>query len=107
MPFVVTENCINCKHTNCADVCPVDAFYEGPNFLVIAGDECIDCALCRPACPVGAIYDYKQVPKDQRSFIQLNTELASDWPNISEKQSSPPDAEEWDGVPDKIKLLER
>jgi ferredoxin len=107
MPFVVTENCINCKHTSCADVCPVDAFYEGPNFLVINGSECIDCAHCRPACPVEAIYDLKQVPADQRGFIKLNTELAADWPNISEKQSSPPDAEEWDGVPDKLKLLER
>ena len=107
MPFVVTENCINCKHTNCADVCPVDAFYEGPNFLVIDGNECIDCALCRPACPVSAIREDKHVSDDQRAFIKLNAELAAIWPNISEKQPSPPDAEEWDGVPDKLKLLER
>ena len=107
MPFVVTENCINCKHTNCADVCPVDAFYEGPNFLVINPRECIDCSLCPSECPVGAIMEDRSVPKDQRKFIRLNAELADIWPNISEKQSPPPDAEEWDGVPNKLKLLER
>ena len=107
MPFVVTENCINCKHTNCADVCPVDAFYEGPNFLAINPQECIDCSLCPSECPVGAIMEYRKVPKDQRKFIQLNAELAATWPNISEKHAAPPDAEEWDGVPGKLKLLER
>jgi ferredoxin len=107
MPFVVTENCINCKHTHCADVCPVDSFYEGPNFLVINPDECIDCALCPTECPVGAIMEARDVPRDQRTFIRLNAELAAIWPNISEKQAPPPDAEEWDGVPGKLKLLER
>jgi ferredoxin len=107
MPFVVTENCINCKHTNCADICPVDAFYEGPNFLAINPRECIDCSICVSACPVGAIVEDRNVPKDQRSFLRLNAELAAIWPNISEKQAAPPDAEEWDGVRDKLKLLER
>jgi ferredoxin len=107
MPFVVTENCINCKHTNCADVCPVDAFYEGPNFLVINPRECIDCSLCPSECPVGAIMEDRNVPPEQRNFIRLNAELAEIWPGISEKQSAPPDAEEWAGVPDKLKLLER
>ncbi|RLB64184.1 MAG: ferredoxin [Deltaproteobacteria bacterium] len=107
MAFVVTENCINCKHTSCADVCPVDSFYEGPNFLVINPEECIDCSLCPSECPVGAIMEERDVPRDQRAFIQLNAELATIWPNISEKISPPPDAEEWDGVPDKLKLLER
>ncbi|MDP6437054.1 MAG: DUF3470 domain-containing protein [Gammaproteobacteria bacterium] len=107
MPFVVTENCINCKHTYCADVCPVDAFYEGPNFLVIDRRECIDCSLCPSECPVGAIMELKEVPTELRNFIRLNEELAGIWPNIAEKKSPPPDAEEWDGVPDKLKLLER
>ncbi|HUV92262.1 MAG TPA: ferredoxin FdxA [Anaerolineales bacterium] len=107
MPFVVTENCINCKHMNCAEVCPMDCFYEGPNFLVINPNECIDCAQCRPVCPVGAIKEDKHVPQSQRIFIKLNEELAAIWPNISEKQPAPPDTEEWDGVPDKLKLLER
>ena len=56
MTFVVGEQCIKCKHTDCVEVCPVDCFYEGPNFLVIHPDECIDCALCEPECPVDAIY---------------------------------------------------
>jgi len=107
MPFVVTENCINCKHTICADVCPVDAFYEGPNFLAINPQECIDCSLCPSECPVGAIMEYSNLPKDQRKFIQLNAALAATWPTISEKHAPPPDAEDWDGVPDKLKLLER
>jgi ferredoxin len=107
MPFVVTENCINCKHTSCADICPVDCFYEGPNFLVINPHECIDCSLCRQACPVDAIKEDKHLAGDQRAFQQLNEELSAIWPNISEKQSPPLDAEEWDGVPNKLKLLER
>ena len=107
MPFVVTENCINCKHTSCADVCPVDCFYAGPNFLVINPDECIDCAICPSECPVDAIMEERDVPEVQRKFIRLNAELAAIWPNISEKIPAPPDAEEWDGVPDKLKLLER
>jgi ferredoxin len=107
MAFVVTENCINSKHTNCVEVCPVDAFHEGPNFLVINPRVCIDCALCPSECLVGAIMEDRNVPEGQRVFIQLNAELAAIWPNISEQKAPPPDAEEWDGVPDKLKLLER
>lgn len=107
MPFVVTENCINCKHTYCADICPVDSFYEGPNFLVINPDECIDCSLCPAECPVDAIVSKTSVPRDQRRFIKLNAELSAVWPNIAEKTVPPPDAEEWDGVPDKLNFLER
>ena len=66
MTFVVTENCIRCKHTDCVEVCPADAFREGPNFLVISPDDCIDCALCVPACPVKAIYQEEEVPQDQK-----------------------------------------
>jgi ferredoxin len=107
MPFVVTENCINCKHTHCADICPVDCFYEGPNFLVINPNECIDCSLCPSQCPVDAIFSMTNVPEDQRKFIRLNAELATTWSNISEQKAPPPDAEEWDRVPDKLKFLER
>jgi ferredoxin len=107
MTFVVTENCINCKHTTCADVCPVECFYEGPNFLVIDPGECIDCAICAAVCEVNAIMPSREVPEDQQVFIRLNAELFSGWPNISEKKSPPPDAEEWEGVPNKLKLLER
>ena len=56
MTYVVTETCIKCKYTDCVDVCPVDCFREGPNFLVIDPDECIDCTLCVAECPDEAIY---------------------------------------------------
>lgn len=107
MTHVVTENCINCKHTHCAVVCPVGGFHEGPNFLVINPEECLDCGLCALECPVSAIVQDRRVPKDQQAFIRLNAELATIWPNISAKKVSSPDAEEWAGVPDKLKMLER
>ncbi|SHM35485.1 ferredoxin FdxA [Vreelandella subglaciescola] len=107
MTFVVTENCIQCKHTDCVEVCPVDCFYEGPNFLVIDPDECIDCALCEPECPVDAIYSEDELPKGQEQFIEINADLAVEWPNITEKKDPLPDAEEWDGKSGKIDKLER
>ena len=76
MTHVVTESCIRCKYTDCVDVCPVDCFREGPNMLVIDPDECIDCAVCIPECPVNAIYAEEDVPADQVAFIKLNAELA-------------------------------
>ena len=76
MTHVVTENCIKCKYTDCVDVCPVDCFREGPNFLVIDPDECIDCAVCIPECPANAIYAEEDVPQDQLNFIALNAELS-------------------------------
>ena len=79
MTFVVGEDCINCKHTDCVEVCPVDCFYEGPNFLVIHPDECIDCALCEPECPVDAIFSEDELPEDQAVFLELNAELAEVW----------------------------
>ena len=71
MTYVVGENCIRCKHTDCVDVCPVDCFYEGPNFLVIHPDECIDCDDCVPACPVDAIYAEDDLPVEQNMFLKL------------------------------------
>jgi ferredoxin len=107
MTHVVTENCIKCKHTDCVDVCPVDCFREGPNFLVIEPDECIDCAVCIPECPVNAIYAEEDVPADQKKFIALNVELARGWPTITEKKDALPDAEDWKDKPDKLQYLER
>lgn len=107
MTFIVGENCIKCKHTDCVEVCPVDCFYEGPNMLVIHPDECIDCALCEPECPVDAIFADDEVPDDQVPFIELNAELAEIWPNITEIKPAPEDAAEWNGKPGKINLLER
>lgn len=109
MTFVVTDNCIKCKYTDCVEVCPVDCFYEGPNFLTIDPDECIDCALCEPECPAQAIFSEDEVPAGQEKFIELNAELADEWRdnNITEMKDKMPDAEEWDGVPDKLQYLER
>ena len=105
MTFVVGENCIQCKHTDCVEVCPVDCFYEGPNFLVIHPDECIDCALCEPECPVDAIYAEDELPEDQQQFLALNAELAQKWSNITEMKPALEDAEKWKGVPGKLHYL--
>ncbi len=107
MAFVVTDNCILCKYTDCVEVCPVDCFYEGPNFLVIDPDECIDCALCEPECPAEAIFEEDEVPHDQKHFVELNAELAQKWENIVDKKDPLPEAEKWDGVKDKLKHLEK
>lgn len=106
MTYVVTEACINCKHTDCVEVCPVDAFHEGPNFLVIDADACIDCAACAPACPVEAIYADADVPASQRKFLALNAELAHDWPVIVKKRDALPDAAQWADVADKFSHLQ-
>ncbi|ANG61546.1 ferredoxin [Marinobacterium aestuarii] len=107
MTFVVTENCIKCKYTDCVEVCPVDCFYEGPNFLVIHPDECIDCGLCEPECPADAIFQDDDLSDEQQIYVELNTDLAEIWPNISLKKAAPADADDWNGKPDKLKLLER
>lgn len=106
MTFVITDNCIKCKYTDCVEVCPVDCFYEGPNFLVINPDECIDCALCEPECPTKAIFSEEDVPENQKHFTAINARLAKKFPNITHKKSPLPDAEQWDGVPDKLQYLE-
>lgn len=107
MTHVVAENCIRCKYTDCVDVCPVDCFKEGPNFLVIDPDECIDCAVCVPECPANAIFAEEDLPADQLAFIKINAELATKWKTISRKKSSLPDADAWNGKPDKMGYLER
>ena len=107
MTHVVTENCINCKYTDCVEVCPVDCFHAGPNMLVIDAEECIDCTLCVSECPVEAIFADDDVPKGQEHFIQLNAELAPRWPVLAAKADAPPDAKQWDGVPNKLPLLRR
>ncbi len=107
MTYVVAESCIRCKYTDCVDVCPVDCFREGENFLVIDPEECIDCTLCVPECPAGAIYAEDDVPADQRQFIALNAELARVWKSIVSKKDAPADADEWLKVKDKFHLLKR
>ena len=105
MTYIVKDECIKCKLTDCVEVCPVDCFYEGPNFLVIHPDECIDCALCEPECPVEAIFADDELPEDQQQLLDIAAELAESWPNISEKKEALPEAETWNGKPNKIDLL--
>jgi ferredoxin len=107
MTHVVTEQCIRCKYTDCVDVCPVDCFREGPNMLVIDPDECIDCAVCIPECPVNAIYAEEDVPADQVAFIKLNVELSHQpgWKSITKRKPALSDAEEWKDKPGKLSEL--
>lgn len=107
MTHVVTESCIACKNTSCVSVCPVECFHEGPNFLVIHPVECIDCGVCIPECPVGAIFSEDGVPADQRPFIALNAELAQKWPIITNTNQALPDADKYSNVKDKLALLKR
>lgn len=105
MAYVVTENCIKCKYTDCVDVCPVDCFVEGANFLAINPEECIDCTLCVAECPAEAIYAAMDVPEDQEDFIELNARVAKIWPMINRRKEALPEADEWNGRPNKRILL--
>jgi ferredoxin len=107
MTHVVLDSCIRCKYTDCVDVCPVDCFREGPNMLVIDPDECIDCAVCIPECPVEAIVAEEDVPASQQYFTELNAELAKEWPAITRTKGPLPDAEEWKDVHGKLDQLQR
>lgn len=107
MTYVVTENCIRCKYTDCVEVCPVDCFHEGPNFLVIDPVECIDCSLCVPECPADAIYADNQLPPDQAHFLEINAELAPLWPVISETRDPLGEADVWVDRGEKLQHLER
>ncbi|MFZ5509393.1 MAG: ferredoxin FdxA [Pseudomonadota bacterium] len=102
MTHVVTDACIRCKYTDCVDVCPVQCFHEGPQFLVIDPDECIDCAVCIPECPVGAIYAEPDLPPEFAHFVELNAKLAKEWPVIEEKKDPLPDAERWKDEKNKL-----
>ena len=103
MTYVVTEDCINCKLQDCVEVCPVDCFYEGENFLVISPDECIDCGVCEPECPVEAILPDTEAGTEK--WVEINTKFSEVWPNITRKGEALPDADDWKGKKDKEKLL--
>ncbi|MFP4097936.1 MAG: ferredoxin FdxA [Alphaproteobacteria bacterium] len=99
MTFVVTDICIKCKYTDCVEVCPVDCFYEGENMLVINPDECIDCGVCEPECPVEAILPDTDAKADE--WLELNKTYAAKWPNITERKDPLPEAEEMKNIADK------
>ena len=100
MTFVVAENCIKCKTMDCVEVCPVNCFYEGENMLVIHPDECIDCSVCEPECPVDAIFP--DTERGLESWLKLNANYAAVWPNVTIKREPPANFREFDGVPDKF-----
>ena len=105
MAYVVTESCIKCKYTDCVEVCPVDCFYEGPEFLVIHPDECIDCGLCEPECPIDAIYADDELPENQIQFIEINAKLADVYENITESKDALPDADNFKDIEEKVQFL--
>ena len=106
MTHVVSEACIRCKYTDCVDVCPVDCFREGPNMLVIDPDECIDCAVCIPECPVNAIYADGELPDAMKPFLELNRKLSQEWAVITKHKDALPEAERWKDATNKLASLE-
>jgi ferredoxin len=107
MTFVVLDNCIKCKYTDCVDSCPVEAFHEGPNMLVINPDECIDCGVCVPECPIDAIKADEDLDANEEHFLELNVELSKQWPVITESKEPLDDADEWADIENKLKHLEK
>jgi ferredoxin len=100
MTYVVVESCIKCKYMDCVEVCPVDCFYEGENMLVIHPDECIDCGVCEPECPVDAIKPDTEPGLEK--LLKLNADFAKIWPNITQKKEAPADAKAWEDVANKL-----
>lgn len=108
MTYLVTEKCINCKYTDCVDVCPADCFYEGPNSVVIMPSACVDCGLCVDQCPVNAIVPESDLSAEKRQYyFDLNQQFAQRWPNIIESKQALDNADEWaNNSEDKIKYLQ-
>jgi len=100
MTFVVTDNCIACKYTDCVSVCPVDCFYEGENMLVIDPVECIDCGVCEPECPADAIR--ADTEPDMEKWVEFNTKYSQIWPVITEAGDPLPNADDMDGTENKL-----
>jgi len=101
MTYVVTEKCIKCKYTDCVEVCPVDCFYEGENMLVINPEECIDCGVCEPECPIDAIKS--ESAGDFINALELNRKYSSIWPKITSTKSPLPNADKYKDEDDKFK----
>ena len=102
MTFIVTDACVRCKYTDCVEVCPVDCFYEGENMLAINPDECIDCGVCEPECPVEAI---KPESPELLPWVEINREYAMQWPVITKKKAPPADADDFKGIENKFETL--
>ncbi|OFX11184.1 MAG: ferredoxin [Alphaproteobacteria bacterium RIFOXYD12_FULL_60_8] len=103
MTYVVTEQCIKCKYMDCVEVCPVDCFYEGENFLVINPDECIDCGVCEPECPAEAIFPDSE--DAAQPWLEVNAKYAAEWPNITKIGEQLADRDDWKGKPGKKAML--
>lgn len=106
MTYVVAEPCIKCKYGDCVPVCPVDAFHEGPNFMVIDPEECIDCSLCVDECPAGAIFAETKLPDVYTRYLTLNADLTKAWPLIKDKPEPLADADDWVDTKDKFQYLD-
>ena len=106
MTYIVCEPCIKCKYTDCVEVCPVDAFREGANCLVIDPELCIDCDLCVPECPVSAIFAEADVPEQWVEYVELNVRLSADWPEITQQKDPLPEADEFKDVQSKRDMLD-
>ena len=107
MTYIVNEKCVNCRFTDCVEVCPVDCFYIGENTLVIHPDECIDCGVCEPECPADAIVADTDMTPELEKWLKFNTEMSEQWPNITQKIDPLPDADEWNGKEGKENLVSR
>lgn len=105
MAYIVAEPCVKCKYTDCVDVCPVDCFVEGENFLAINPDECIDCGACVPECPTEAIFEETELPEKWAEYVEINAKLSASWPSITEKKDALPDADDWKDVEEKREHL--
>jgi ferredoxin len=106
MAYIVAEPCIKCKYTDCVEVCPVNCFYEGANFLVIHPSECIDCGACEPVCPTKAIFPEGDLPAKWAEYKTLNADLSTKWPQVAGKKDAMPDADKFKDVADKRAMLD-
>ena len=103
MTYIVKDECVKCKLTDCVDVCPVDCFYEGENMLVINPDECIDCGVCEPECPIDAIKaDTDESVENMEKWLLLNKKFSALWPNINKKKEPMKDHEKFKNLKNKF-----
>jgi len=98
MTYIVGDACVKCKYTDCVEVCPVDCFYEGENFLAINPQECIDCGVCEPECPAGAIYPDTDMTPYLQKWLDINTKYSTGpdaWPVITSQRQPMENADDF------------